>query len=78
MYRFKVRKFVVVCIYACAEEESSIPTIDDLRGAAEFDKVGLVFLITRSDKAVDLTLELDLLVVVVRAVPFGQAGLASV
>jgi hypothetical protein len=37
-----------------------------------------VFLIARRDKAVDLTLELDLLVVVVGAVPFGQAGLASV
>jgi hypothetical protein len=37
-----------------------------------------MFLIARRDKAVDLTLELDLLVVVVRAVPFGQAGLASV
>ena len=78
MYRFKVRKFVVVCIYACAEEESSIPAVDDLRSTTEFDKVGLVFLIARRDKAVDLTLELDLLVVVVGAVPFGQAGLASV
>ena len=78
MYRFKVRKFVVVCIYACAEEESSIPAVDDLRSTTEFDEVGLVFLIARRDKAVDLTLELDLLVVVVGAVPFGQAGLASV
>jgi hypothetical protein len=30
-----------------------------------------MFLIARGDKAVDLTLELDLLVVVVGAVPFG-------
>jgi hypothetical protein len=37
-----------------------------------------VFLVAWRDKAVDLTLELDLLVVVVGAVPFGQAGLASV
>jgi SpoU rRNA methylase family enzyme len=70
VYGFKVRKFVVVRIYACAEEEPSIPAVDDLRGAAELDKVGLMFLVTRGDKAVDLTLELDLLVVVVGAVPF--------
>jgi hypothetical protein len=76
--RLKIRKFVVVCIYTRAEEESSIPAVDDLRGAAEFDKVGLMFLVARGDKAVDFTLELDLLVVVVGAVPFGQAGLASV
>jgi hypothetical protein len=37
-----------------------------------------MFLVARGDKAVDFTLELDLLVVVVGAVPFGQAGLASV
>jgi hypothetical protein len=30
-----------------------------------------VFLVARRDEAVDLTLELDLLVVVVGAVPFG-------
>ena len=70
MNRFKVRKFVVVRIYASAEEETSIPAVDHLRGAAEFDEVGLMFLIARGDKAVDLTLELDLLVVVVGAVPF--------
>jgi hypothetical protein len=71
VYGFKVRKLIVVRIYACAEEEPSIPAVDDLGGAAEFDKIGLVFLIARGDKAVDLTLELDLLVVVVGAVPFG-------
>jgi SpoU rRNA methylase family enzyme len=70
VYGFKVRKFVVVRIYACAKEEPSIPAVDDLRGAAELNKVGLMFLVARGDKAVDLTLELDLLVVVVGAVPF--------
>jgi len=69
--RFKIRKFVVVRIYACAEEEASISAVDDFRGTAKFDKVGLVFLIARGDKAVNFALELDLLVVVVGAVPFG-------
>jgi len=69
--RLKIRKFVVVRIYACAEEEPSIPAVDDLRGAAEFDEVGLMFLIAWGDKTVDFTLELDLLIVVVGAVPFG-------
>ena len=78
MYRLKIRKFVVVRIYACAEEEASIPAVDDLRGAAEFDEVGLMFLVAWRDKAVNLALELDLLVVVVGAVPFGEASLASV
>jgi hypothetical protein len=76
--RLKICKLIVVRIYASAEEEPGIPAIDDLRGAAEFDEVGLMFLIAWGDKAVDLALELDLLVVVVGAVPFGQAGLASV
>jgi hypothetical protein len=68
---FKVCKFVVVRIYACAEEQAGIPAVDNLRGAAEFDEVRLVFLIARGDKAVDFALELDLLIVVVGAVPFG-------
>jgi hypothetical protein len=30
VYRLKIRKFVVVRIYARAEEESSIPAVDNL------------------------------------------------
>lgn len=71
MNRLKVRKLVVVGVYARAEEQASVAAVDHLRGAAEFDEVGLVFLVARCDEAVDLALELDLLVVVVGAVPFG-------
>lgn len=71
MYRFQVRELVVVGVYARAEEQSGIAAVDHFRGAAELDEVGLVFLVARRDEAVDLTLELDLLVVVVGAVPFG-------
>lgn len=78
MYCFQVRELIVVGIYARAEEQSGIAAVDDFRGAAELDEVGLVFLVARCDKAVDLALQLDLLVVVVGAVPFGKAGLASV
>lgn len=76
--RFKIRQLVVVRVYARAEEEPSIATVDDLGCAAELDKVGLMFLVARGDKAVDLALELDLLVIVVGTVPLGQACLASV
>ena len=71
MYRLQVCELVVVGVYARAEEQSSIAAVNDFRGAAELDEVGLVFLVARRDEAVDLTLELDLLVVVVGAVPFG-------
>ena len=71
MYRFQVCELVVVRVYTRAEEQPSIAAVDDFRGAAELDEVGLVLLVARRDEAVDLTLELDLLVVVVGAVPFG-------
>ena len=71
MYRFQVRELVVIGVYARAEEQSGIAAVNHFRGAAELDEVGLVFLVARRDEAVDLTLELDLLVVVVGAVPFG-------
>jgi hypothetical protein len=71
MYRFQVSELVVVGVYACAEEQPGIAAVDHFRGAAELNEVGLVFLVARRDEAVDFTLELDLLVVVVGAVPFG-------
>lgn len=71
MNRLKVRKLVVVGVYARAEEQAGIAAVDHLRGAAKFDEVRLMFLVARCDEAVDLALELDLLVVVVGAVPFG-------
>jgi len=43
---------------------------------AELDKVGLVFLIARRNETVDFALELNLLLVAKRGVPFGQTSLA--
>lgn len=71
VYRFQIRELIVVCVYTCTEEQSSIAAVYDFRGTAELDEVGLVFLVARCDKAVDLALELDLLVIIVGAVPFG-------
>lgn len=71
MYGFQVCELIVVGVYARAEEQAGIAAVDHFRSAAELDEVGLVFLVARCDEAVDLTLKLDLLVVVVGAVPFG-------
>lgn len=71
MYGFQICQLVVVRVYARAEEEARVAAVDDLRGAAEFDKVGLVLLVAGSYEAVNLAFELDLLVVVVGRVPFG-------
>lgn len=54
MYRFQICQLVVIYIDAGAEEEAGVSTIYDLGGAAKFDKVGLVFLISGCDKAVNL------------------------
>lgn len=71
MYRLQIRQLIIIRIDARAEEESSIASVNDFGGAAEFDKVGLVFLVAGCDEAVDFAFELDLFVVVVAAVPFG-------
>lgn len=70
-------ELVVVCVDAGAEEEARVAAVDDLV-VAELDKVGLVFLVARGDEAVDLALELDLFVVAVGGVPFGEAGFAPI
>jgi hypothetical protein len=54
VYRLKVCELVVVCINACAEEETSVSAINNLGHVAKFDKVGLVLLIAGRDEAVDL------------------------
>jgi hypothetical protein len=69
------RELVVVCVDAGAEEEAGVAAVDDLV-VAELDEVGLVLLVARGDEAVDFALELDLLVVAVGGVPFGEAGFA--
>ena len=59
MYCFQIRQFIVIRIDAGAEEEACIPPVDDLV-VAELDKVGLVFLVSRGDEAVDLFLSCQL------------------
>lgn len=73
----KEGKLVVVCVDAGAEEEAGVAAVDDLV-IAELDKVGLVLLVARGDKAVDFALELDLFVVAVGGVPLGEAGFAPI
>lgn len=70
-------ELVVVCIDAGAEEEARVAAVDDFI-VAELDKVGLVFLVARGDEAVDFALELDLFVVAVGGVPFGETGFAPI
>lgn len=77
MNSFKVSQLVIIGINASAEEEPGIASIDDLAAAAELDEVGLVFLVSGRDEAVDFAFELDLLIVAVGVVPFCQTGLAS-
>ena len=53
MYSLQIRQFVIVGVDADAKEEAGVATIDDLCGT-EFDEVGLVFLISGGDEAVNL------------------------
>lgn len=78
MYRLQIRQLVIVLVHARTEKQAGVATVDDLEVVAELDEVGLVLLVARGDEAVDLAFQLLLFVVVVRAVPFGQAGFASV
>lgn len=48
MYRFQIRKFVIVGVDADAEEETGVAAIDDFE-VAEFDEVGLVLLVAGGD-----------------------------
>lgn len=77
MDSLQVCQLIIVGIYTGAEEEASISPVDNLARAAEFDEIGLVFLIARCDETVDFAFEFDLLVVGVGRVPFGKARLAS-
>ena len=44
MYRFQIRKLVIIRVYAGAEEEPRVATVDD-PVVVELDEVGLVFLV---------------------------------
>jgi len=65
MNRFKICQFIVIRIDADAEKESGVSTIDDFCTAFELDEIGLVFLVSRSDEAVDLALKLHFLIILV-------------
>lgn len=69
----EVGELVVVGVDAGAEEEAGVAAVDDLV-VAELDKVGLVLLVSGRDEAVNLALELDLLVVAEGGVPLGETG----
>lgn len=71
----EIGELIVICVDADAEEKPRVATVDDLV-VAELDKVGLVLLVAGRDEAVDFALELDLLLVAVGGVPFGETGLS--
>lgn len=51
---FEICQFVVVRVYAGTEEQAGIPTIHDLRGVMELNKVRLMLLVPGSDKTMNL------------------------
>jgi len=53
VYGLEIRELVIVGVDADAEEEAGVAAVDDFEGA-EFDEVGLVFLVAGRDEAVDL------------------------
>ena len=53
MYGLQITQFVILRIDADAEEEAGVAAVDDFE-APELDEVGLVFLVPRCDKAVNL------------------------
>jgi hypothetical protein len=55
MYSLQVCQLVIVCVNARAEEKAGISTVHDLGHVAELDEVGLVFLVSRRNEAVDLS-----------------------
>jgi len=70
MDRFQVSEFVIVCVYADAEIETCVATVDNLV-IAELNKVGLRFLVSRSYNTVDFLFYSDLLVIVVGNILLG-------
>lgn len=54
MYSLQISQFVVVGVYADAEEEAGVAAVDDLCARSELDEVGLVFLVSGGYEAVDL------------------------
>lgn len=54
MYGLEVCELIIVGVDASAKEEAGIAAIYDFGGTAKLDKVGLVLLVSRSYKTVDL------------------------
>jgi hypothetical protein len=54
VYRLEVGKFIVVRVYTDAKEETRIPPVYNLGAALKLDEVGLIFLVSGSNEAVDL------------------------
>ena len=75
MNSLEIGELVIVCVDTGTEEETGVTAVYDLI-VSELDKVGLVFLIARRNETMDFTLELNLLLVAKRGVPFGQTSLA--
>ncbi len=70
MYRLQIRQLIIIGVHARAEEEPCVAPVYHFGAAPEFDEVGLVLLVARSDEAVDFAFEADFLVVGVGVVPF--------
>ena len=51
---FQVRQLVVIGVDADTEEQPRVSAVDDLGAAAELDEIGLVFLVSGCDEAMDL------------------------
>ena len=62
MYSLQICKLIVIGVDTDAEEQARIAPIDDLE-RAEFDKVGLVFLVARRDEAMDFAFQFDFLLI---------------
>lgn len=75
MYRLEICQLVIIRIDADAEEQPRVPPIND-PVLPEFNEVGLMLLVPRCDQAVHLALELYLIRIGIRSVPFGQTGFA--
>jgi hypothetical protein len=54
MYSLQVRQLVIVCVDACAEEETGVSAVYNLGHVTELDEVRLVLLVARGNEAVDL------------------------
>jgi hypothetical protein len=52
----EVRQLIIIRINADAKKEAGVSTINDLCAALELDEVGLVFLVSWGDEAVDLSI----------------------